>query len=177
MNLINCLYIEEAAQIVAAPIVAQAPAMAPPVQVAVAQPAPVMAPAPMMGGGVGILGKLKLHLKAAKLQFHDGPALERMSPYVTVTINGREERSPICERGGKHPSWDFVHFDFEVIDLNHIVEIVVRDKDMMIGGQMLGHARVPMGRFAIANGANEWIELFREGMAAGTVHFKSEYWP
>ena len=114
-------------------------------------------------------------MKEARLQFHDGPALERMSPYVTVTINGREERSPICERGGRNPSWAGVRFEFEVIDMNHMIEIVVRDKDMMIGGQMLGHARVPMMKFAVAGGAKEWIELFMEGMPAGKISFRSEY--
>lgn len=90
-----------------------------------------MAPAPVVGG---VLGRLHLHLHEARLQHHDGPLLERMSPYVTVTINGRTEKSPICEGGGKNPSWMGVNFNFEVIDMNHEIEIVVRDKDMMIGG-------------------------------------------
>lgn len=40
---------------------------------------------------------------------------------------------------------------------------------------MIGHARIPMSRFALPGGVNEWFELFREGMPAGQVHFKSEY--
>lgn len=57
-----------------------------------------------------------------------------MSPFVTVEINGRKEKSPICEGGGKHPSWMMCEFNFEVIDMNHIVVIEVKDKDMLIGG-------------------------------------------
>jgi len=56
----------------------------------------------MMGG---LLGKLKLHLKQANLQHNDAGFLERMSPFVTVRINGREERSMIIEGGGRSPSW------------------------------------------------------------------------
>jgi len=131
-------------------------------------------PAPMGGA---LLGRLMMHLKEAKLQFHDGPMLERMSPYVTVKINGREERSPICEGGGKNPSWMGVKFDFEVVDMNHMIEIVVRDKDMMIGGEMLGASEIPMGKVAIASGFKEWIELFMNGVPAGRIQFKCEYHP
>ena len=58
----------------------------------------------MMGGA--LLGRLKLHLKEAKLRHNDAGFLERMSPFVTVRINGREERSMIVEGGGKHPRWE-----------------------------------------------------------------------
>lgn len=57
---------------------------------------------PMVGG---LLGKLKLHLKEAKLEHNDGSFLDRMSPFVTVRINNREERSVIIEGGGRHPVW------------------------------------------------------------------------
>ena len=82
----------------------------------------------------------------------------------------------IIEGGGRNPVWELQFFNFEVIDMNHMIEIEVRDKDM-IGSQMIGHARVPMVKFARPGGANEWIELFYEAFAAGTIHFKSEYQP
>jgi len=59
--------------------------------------------------------------------------------------------------------------------MNHEVHIVVRDKDMMIGGEMLGQARVPMGRLARPEGANEWIELHMAMQPAGMIHFISHY--
>jgi hypothetical protein len=169
MNLIQCLYTVnvEVAVVTQAPVpVAPMPA---PVIVAPVPPAPAMiAPA--------LLGKLKLHLKEANLQHNDAGFLERMSPFVTVRINNREERSAIVERGGRHPVWTLQFFEFEVIDMNHEVHIEVRDKDM-IGSQMIGHARVPMHFFAKPGGASEWIELFFQGFAAGNIHFKSEYFP
>lgn len=111
------------------------------------QPAPVAA----------LLGRLKLHLKEAKLRHNDAGFLERMSPFVTVRINGREERSEVVY-GGRHPVWTLQFFEYEVIDMNHEVHIEVRDKDM-IGSEMIGHARVPMALFARVGGAAEWIEL------------------
>jgi len=82
----------------------------------------------------------------------------------------------IIEGGGRNPVWELQFFNFEVIDMNHMIEIEVRDKDM-IGSQMIGHARVPMATFARVGGGNEWIELFFETFAAGTIHFRSEYTP
>jgi hypothetical protein len=99
-----------------------------------------------------------------------------MSPFVTVRINNREERSMIIEGGGRNPHWTMQFFNFEVIDMNHMIEIEVRDKDM-IGSQMIGHARIPMARLARVEGASEWIELGFELFNAGTIHFKSEYTP
>lgn len=127
----------------------------------------------MMGG---LLGRLKLHLKEANLFHSDAGLLERMSPFVTVRINGREERSSIAERAGRHPMWEFQNFDFEVLDMNHEIHIEVRDKDM-IGSEMIGHARVPMVLFAKVGGAIEWVELKWQGMNAGNIHFRSEYFP
>lgn len=61
VNLINCLYLVEVAQVVAAPI---QPISQPQVQVQQVPAQPVMAPAPIVAG---VLGKLKLHLKACNL--------------------------------------------------------------------------------------------------------------
>lgn len=104
----------------------------------------------MMAGG--LLGKLKLHLHEANLQHNDGGFLDRMSPFVIVKINGREERSVIIEGGGKHPVWTLQFFEFEVIDMNHIIEIIVKDRNMQ-GNEMIGHAEVPMGFLAKPMGA------------------------
>lgn len=92
---------------------------------------------PMVVGG--LLGKLKLHLKEANLVHNDGDFLDRMSPFVTVRIQNREERSEIKDQAGRHPVWMMQHFDWEVLDMNHMIDIEVRDKDM-VGSEMLGHA-------------------------------------
>lgn len=173
MNLIQCLYTIS----VGVAVVTPAPV---PVAVVTPPPAPVIVapvpPAPAMMAPVALLGKLKLHLKEANLQHNDAGFLERMSPFVTVRINNREERSAVIERGGRHPVWTLQFFEFEVIDMNHEVHIEVRDRDM-IGSEMIGHAKVPMHFFARPGGASEWIELFWQGFAAGRIHFKSEYFP
>ena len=131
----------------------------------------MMQAAPVMGG---LLGKLKLHLKEANLKHNDAGFLERMSPFVIVRINGREERSQIIEGGGRHPVWTFQFFDFEVLDMNHMIDIEVKDKDM-VGSEMIGHAQVPMSFLAKVGGAVEWIELKYMGFPAGNIHFKSDY--
>ena len=60
----------------------------------------------MMAPPMGVVGRLKLHLKEAKLQHNDGNFLDKMSPFVILRIDGREERrSAIVEHGGKHPHW------------------------------------------------------------------------
>jgi hypothetical protein len=160
-NVIQCLYIQN---VIGAP---GAVAM---------QPQPMAQPMmqPMVVGG--LLGKLKLHLKEANLQHNDGDFLDRMSPFVTVRINNREERSNIQEGAGRHPVWMMQHFDWEVLDMNHMIDIEVRDKDM-VGSEMIGHAQVPMHFFAKVGGAAEWIELKYMGMPAGNIHFTSEYVP
>ena len=48
---------------------------------------------------------------------------------------------------------------------------------MMIGSQFLGQARLPVRRFAVLEGASEWIELYFNGFPAGKIHFRSEYLP
>lgn len=83
---------------------------------------------------------------------NDAGFLERMSPFVTVRINGREERSAVIEGGGRSPVWTLQFFEFECLDMNHEIHIEVRDKDM-IGSDMIGHAMVPMHFFAKVGGA------------------------
>ena len=60
--------------------------------------------------------------------------------------------------------------------MEHEVHIEVRDKDM-IGSEMIGHCRVPVRFFAKVGGAAEWLELKWQGFDAGTIHFRSEYFP
>jgi hypothetical protein len=97
----------------------------------------------------GLLGNLKLHLHEANLR---GMGIDFLSPFVVVRINGREEISAIIEGGGSHPVWTLQFFNFEVIDMNHMIEIIVKDKDMM-GSEILGRAEVPMGFLAKPMGA------------------------
>lgn len=124
----------------------------------------------------GLLGKLKLHLKEANLQHNDAGFLERMNPFVTVKVVNREERSQIIVGGGRHPVWMMQMFEWEVIDMNHMIEITVLDRDQ-IGAEHVGRCQVPMSRFARVGGAQEWLELNYMGMPAGNIHFTSEYIP
>ena len=76
--------------------------------------------------------------------------------------------------GGNHPVWTMVFFNFEVMDMNHMIEIIVRDKNMM-EGQFLGKAEVPMNRFTRPGGVEEFVEIFNMGFASGRVLFKADY--
>lgn len=67
-----------------------------------------MGTAPIPGATAGapaILGRLRLQLIEANLKHNDLNMLMRMSPFVIVRINGREERSMVIEMGGAHPVW------------------------------------------------------------------------
>jgi hypothetical protein len=72
--------------------------------------------------------------------------------------------------------WQMQFFEWEVLDMNHMIDITVRDRDQ-VGSEMVGHCQVPMSFFARVGGAQEWLELKFMGMPAGNIHFTSEYFP
>merc|ERR1712045_528529 len=59
--------------------------------------------------------------------------------------------------------------------MNHMVEIIVKDKNMMGPNEFLGRAEVPMSRFARPGGIEEFIELWNMGYPSGNVLFKADY--
>ena len=85
---------------------------------------PIRAPEVIVGGG--LIGNLKLHLLSAHIN-HKDQYFERMNPYVLIRVNGREWRSEVCFEGGKNPSWTFQFMDIEVFNMEHEINIEVRD--------------------------------------------------
>ena len=123
------------------------------------------------------VGHLKLHLKAAHLKHHAGPPLERMSPFVRISIGEFEWRSPKKEQGGHQIHWDFAHMDYEVMDQFRPMRIEVLDHAGMLNNEPIGHCEVPTNFFCRVGGCEEWLELKFRGMDAGRIHFRSEYMP
>lgn len=152
-----------------AAVVNTAPVMQPPIQ-PVVQTAPVVTTTTevvVTGGGIR-QGLLKLHAVNAHLDYHEGPLLERMNPVVKVKIGMQEWHSDVCQGGGRNPSWGVLNrMEHIVMDPMAEVYIEVRDKDMLIGSEFIGQARVPINMFLkpveIAGHINEHIELHRLG--------------
>lgn len=159
----------------------------------VVNPAPVMAP-PVMQPPVeqqpvveldlsppveGFLqGFLKLHLKSAHLEHHEGPPLERMSPFVKVTVGDFEWKSAHKEHAGRNPEWGaFACMDYDVHDSQMMMRIEVKDHEGLLDNEAIGHAEIPLHFFARPGGRAEWIGLKWRGMNAGRVHFTSEFSP
>lgn len=144
------------------------------------QPPPMMAQ-PVAGVAVvqpGMrMGLLKLHLKSAHLTRHEGPMLERMSPFVRIQINDFEWRSPKKDQGGAQVHWDFACMEFEVFDMAHKMHVQVKDHNGPLDNEPIGHANVDVGFFARPGGCEEWIEIHHMGAPAGRVHFRSEFIP
>ena len=73
-----------------------------------------------------------------------------------------------------HPRFHGQFMDIEVRYCQTMVRMDVHDLTGH-GAPIIGTAEVPLGRFAIPGGAQEWIEIFFHGRPAGRLHFRSEF--
>lgn len=135
---------------------------------------PIVEVAPVLG----LRGMLKMHLHKAILEFHAGPPLERMSPFVEIRIGNFEWKSVHKEHAGRNPDWGILaKFDFEVLNPDAMMHIDVKDHMGLANNESVGHAEVPVHSFCRPGGGAEWLELKCMGMPAGRIHFTSEFMP
>ena len=96
----------------------------------------------------GFPGKLKMHLKAAHVEFHAGPPLERMSPFVIVRCGEWEWRSREKEDAGHDAEWELEECELEVVDHRREMVVEVRDHAGLMENPPLGEWRGEVGFFA-----------------------------
>lgn len=73
-------------------------------------------------------GLLKLRLNRAHIRFHEGPAFERMSPFVKINCEGFEWKSVHKEHAGRDPEWGMMAvMEFDVVRPEAMMRIEIKD--------------------------------------------------
>jgi len=119
-------------------------------------------------------GLLNVTVVEAKLT-RNTEMLGNMSPYVTMTFNGKKLKSKVREHAGTTPVWN-EDFQFEVDDVSQEIFVRVWDQDMM-SSDAVGFVKVKTSSLMINMGVDEWFTLYYENEAAGEIHFVSSFAP
>merc|ERR1719498_521413 len=120
-------------------------------------------------------GFLKMHLKKVHIEYHQGPALERMSPQVVIKMNDFVWRSNPKMHAGKTAEWDFEELDMEVFNHEHEMFIEVRDHEGAFDHPPIGVHRCRVGFFAQAGTWEDWLPLRKDEFEVGKIHFKTHF--
>lgn len=119
------------------------------------------------------LGILRIYLLEAKFE-HDVDRIGKQDPYVIMSCRENTWQSPVCENGGKHPTWEQAFWDLEVKYEGDNIEIECRDDDV-VGSKHIASGVIKVGALTLGDGFDEWFEVQHKGKPEGKIHLRSEW--
>jgi hypothetical protein len=105
----------------------------------------------------------------------DTEVFGQMSPYITMSFNGKKYKSKVHDSGGKKPAWTD-EFVIEVSDPSEEIIIRVWDQDLTTS-DAVGFTKLKMSSLIINCGVEDWFDIFFENNKAGSIKLVSKFEP
>lgn len=119
-------------------------------------------------------GILKLTVVDGKLT-RDTEMMGKMSPYVTLSFNGKKYKTKVHNSGGKSPVWGD-EFTLEIT--NATEELVLRTWDQdLTTSDAVGFVKIKISSLIFNEGVDDWFTIMFENQTAGEIHLTTQFEP
>jgi hypothetical protein len=101
----------------------------------------------------------------------------KQDPYLLITCGHQQEKTEVCSRGGKYPTWDDT-FLFELNGHDECLEVECFDHDMVGKDDYIANTKIYFKDFLLGGQRGEKkVELERNGDYGGELVFEYEFKP
>jgi len=104
---------------------------------------------------------------------HNTSRITGMDPYCLISIGDQKNKSEVCHRGGKHPTWS----DTIIVDASQESTgmIEVKDKSMILHDENIGSCTIDIQEIKSQGCVKKWYPITWKGEVAGQLLMEADF--
>lgn len=104
----------------------------------------------------------------------DPELIAKLDPYVVVKVGSQEQKTSVCSKGGKRPTWTQA-LTFHVESVKDVILLTVYDKKTLVKDTVIGTASFKLSDLLVEKRTTRWLNLmYNENKIAGEIYVELE---